>query len=197
MRGMITDVQVSEASSGALGGYLGNKGACALRLRVCGGGVRNGVRGHTLCFIAAHLAAHQHEVARRNADVTMILEKIQFPLMASAPRRHHLGLGRAWLRNGSVGVENHGAGEGGEGQRVVVVEEEEEQDAAGAAFHAGLEYHSVLESHAVFWMGDLNYRVDGFTWEEAHHLVKQLCLTALLAKDQLTVARAMGQPVRP
>jgi hypothetical protein len=47
----------------------GNKGAAALRLRLY---------DSTLCFVCSHLAAHQNNVAGRNADFANIVSKVEF-----------------------------------------------------------------------------------------------------------------------
>ena len=58
----ISDVTCSYVGAGLLG-KLGNKGAVGVRLRL---GVKS------VCFVCAHLAAHQEEVRRRNADWAVI-----------------------------------------------------------------------------------------------------------------------------
>ena len=47
----------------------GNKGAAAIRFRFY---------DSTLCFVCSHLAAHQNNVAGRNADFANIVSKIEF-----------------------------------------------------------------------------------------------------------------------
>lgn len=54
-----------------LGGATGNKGAAAIRF------VLNGT---SFCFVAAHFAAGQSQVAERNADYNEITRKIAFPM---------------------------------------------------------------------------------------------------------------------
>lgn len=54
-----------------LGGATGNKGASAIRF------VLNGT---SFCFVAAHFAAGQSQVAERNADYAEITRKVLFPM---------------------------------------------------------------------------------------------------------------------
>jgi hypothetical protein len=60
--GDVTDVVSSYIGSGLLG-KMGNKGGVGVRLQL-------GLK--TLAFVNCHLAAHQHEVKRRNADYAII-----------------------------------------------------------------------------------------------------------------------------
>lgn len=66
----IRDVATDSVKTG-LGGATGNKGAAAIRF------VLNGT---SFCFVAAHFAAGQSQVAERNADYAEITRKIQFPM---------------------------------------------------------------------------------------------------------------------
>lgn len=66
----IRDVAVDCVKTG-LGGATGNKGAAAIRFVL---------HGTSLCFVAAHFAAGQSQVAERNADYAEITRKIAFPM---------------------------------------------------------------------------------------------------------------------
>lgn len=66
----IRDVATDCVKTG-LGGATGNKGAAAIRF------VLNGT---SFCFVAAHFAAGQSQVAERNADYAEITRKIAFPM---------------------------------------------------------------------------------------------------------------------
>lgn len=67
----IRDVAVDCVKTG-LGGATGNKGATAIRFVFY---------GTSLCFVAAHFAAGQSQVAERNADYAEITRKIAFPMV--------------------------------------------------------------------------------------------------------------------
>lgn len=54
-----------------LGGATGNKGAAAIRFVI---------HGTSICFVCAHFAAGQSQVAERNADYAEITRKIAFPM---------------------------------------------------------------------------------------------------------------------
>lgn len=69
----IRDVAVDCVKTG-LGGATGNKGATAIRFVFY---------GTSLCFVAAHFAAGQSQVAERNADYAEITRKIAFPMVKS------------------------------------------------------------------------------------------------------------------
>ncbi|KAH8060721.1 hypothetical protein JL722_4834 [Aureococcus anophagefferens] len=60
----VEDLCSAKIPTGAVGGRLGNKGACAVRFRL---------RASTLCFVGAHLSAHRGDVAGRNADYAAVL----------------------------------------------------------------------------------------------------------------------------
>lgn len=67
----IRDVATDSVKTG-LGGATGNKGATAIRFVL---------HGTSLCFVAAHFAAGQSQVAERNADYAEITRKIAFPMV--------------------------------------------------------------------------------------------------------------------
>lgn len=69
----IRDVAVDCVKTG-LGGATGNKGATAIRFVFY---------GTSLCFVAAHFAAGQSQVAERNADYAEITRKIAFPMVST------------------------------------------------------------------------------------------------------------------
>ncbi|PNF23669.1 hypothetical protein B7P43_G02500 [Cryptotermes secundus] len=67
----IRDVAVDSVKTG-LGGATGNKGATAIRFVFY---------STSLCFVCAHFAAGQSQVAERNADYAEITRKITFPMV--------------------------------------------------------------------------------------------------------------------
>ncbi|XP_055533373.1 synaptojanin-1 [Wyeomyia smithii] len=66
----IRDVAIDCVKTG-LGGATGNKGAAAIRFVI---------HGTSICFVCAHFAAGQSQVAERNADYAEITRKIVFPM---------------------------------------------------------------------------------------------------------------------
>ncbi|KAL9928488.1 synaptojanin isoform 1-T7 [Glossina fuscipes fuscipes] len=66
----IRDVAIDCVKTG-LGGATGNKGACAIRFVF---------HGTSMCFVCAHFAAGQSQIAERNADYSEITRKLAFPM---------------------------------------------------------------------------------------------------------------------
>ncbi|KAG1708515.1 Synaptojanin-1 [Nymphon striatum] len=66
----VRDVAVDSVKTG-LGGATGNKGAVAIRLLFY---------NTSMCFVCAHFAAGQSQIAERNADYSEITRKITFPM---------------------------------------------------------------------------------------------------------------------
>ncbi|XP_013117384.2 synaptojanin-1 [Stomoxys calcitrans] len=66
----VRDVAIDCVKTG-LGGATGNKGACAIRFVF---------HGTSMCFVCAHFAAGQSQVAERNADYAEITRKLSFPM---------------------------------------------------------------------------------------------------------------------
>ncbi|XP_030375284.1 synaptojanin-1 isoform X1 [Scaptodrosophila lebanonensis] len=66
----IRDVAIDCVKTG-LGGATGNKGAAAIRFVL---------HGTSMCFVCAHFAAGQSQVAERNADYAEITRKLAFPM---------------------------------------------------------------------------------------------------------------------
>jgi len=52
---------------------------------------------------------------------------------------------------------------------------------------------SIADHDLVFWCGDLNYRINSFSWKEAISLINQRSLGKLLSKDQLIRERESGR----
>ena len=71
MVSLYRDVSVCTVKTG-LGNRAGNKGGVAVRFLL---------HSTSLCFVCAHLAAHQSHVAERNSDYQDIVRKIVFPMV--------------------------------------------------------------------------------------------------------------------
>ena len=63
------DVAVSTVKTG-MSGKAGNKGAVGIRMLL---------HSSPLCFVCAHLTAHQSHVSERNSDFNEIWKKMSFP----------------------------------------------------------------------------------------------------------------------
>jgi phosphatidylinositol-bisphosphatase len=90
----------------------------------------------TICFVCAHLAAHKENCAGRNADYANILNKIEFGDTDndSATSTVLIGLNSSNSSSSYTGSSRFGAYE---------------------------ETVPILNHDYVFWIGDLNYRIDG------------------------------------
>lgn len=72
----IKEVRTATVGTGLLG-LMGNKGAAGVRVVV--GGAVAGQPDEAVTFVTAHLAAHDHNVKRRNRDWKNIVTRLVFP----------------------------------------------------------------------------------------------------------------------
>lgn len=178
--------QVRDARTSNLGvglmGMMGNKGGVSIRFSFY---------DSTLCFICAHLAAHRENVAGRNSDFKNIYERSLFlsELAASA----NSGFGSSMTVGG--GRENEdggstGTGGPGSGTSSSVVVSEVVMPSQGAARYFDKNV-TVSEHDIIFWLGDLNYRIDdSLTTEEVFEYIEKGNLEILRQKDQLNIERS-------
>lgn len=113
--GLVSGVRVAAKATG-LAGVMGNKGAVMVAMAV---------RHTSFAFVCAHLAAHQHELARRNADFRAIAAALNTSPAASS-------------------AVNGGAA----------------PSAAWSAGCAGTRPDLLSAFDHLFFVGDLNYRID-------------------------------------
>ena len=158
------EVKTTSVACGILG-VGGNKGAVAVHLSLY---------RHRMVFVCSHFAAHQHAVDMRNANYHTILQGLDFrnddgeddfgdlQFVPTYPDAHVV-----------VGVsENSGNGS---------------DSTANASPAAELVPELPLDLRnvdAVFWMGDLNYRIDG-QYDQVCKLAKEREYPLLLLCDQL------------
>lgn len=161
------EVATARIPTGAAGGRLGNKGACAIRMRLY---------SSTLCLVGAHLSAHRSEVEARNADYQMIVERRCF-------KRDRLGgvsglvstTGPSTLGSSCCSVNIAQAG--------LLLE-------ADGACRDVDDAFTVLDHDVLVFFGDLNYRiVKKISDKEVQYLLKA-DMSKLLASDQLNLERA-------
>ena len=132
-----------------------------------GVGIRMQIYDSDVCFICSHLAAHKNNVQGRNQDYLNIIEKMKFSrsgkvkkLEASAPHNQADPMASA-----------SGGGS---------PEEDEDE-----------ELLSVMSHHdMVYWLGDLNYRLNKDDLEEVFGKVAEREWKHLLMHDQLNVERS-------
>lgn len=78
----IKDVAVDSVKTG-MKGHTGNKGAAAIRMVF---------HATSICFVCAHFAAGQSQVAERNADYNEIMRRVSFPMGRSLNSHQYLFL---------------------------------------------------------------------------------------------------------
>lgn len=127
--------------------------------------IRFSVYDSTLCFVCSHLAAHRENVSGRNSDFKNILERSVFPTEQSSENNELFG-------NMS--------------SEIIMPRQ-------GAARYFDMNLR-VAEHDIVFWMGDLNYRIDdSLTTEEVFQCINSNDLETLRQKDQLNIERSRGR----
>lgn len=118
-----------------------------------------------ICFVCAHLAAHRENIAGRNSDYKNIIERTVFTVDSN----------NATLINSSGHRELSANGLN--------------MPYTGAAKYYEKELH-ILEHEIVFWIGDLNYRIDSkIPTEEVFSMIDKNNLLLLRAYDQLNIER--------
>ncbi|KAL6770923.1 hypothetical protein ACKKBF_B33235 [Auxenochlorella protothecoides x Auxenochlorella symbiontica] len=158
-------IQILSVATGMMG-YLGNKGAVAIRMRLYDTGV---------CFVSSHLASGENpgDEAKRHYDHAEILRRGYFGDATTA----------------SVARPTLGAATGSltpDVQRVA--------GPAARGGHWGPALSHMMATQHVFWMGDLNYRLHG-GGAGSTTILKAIAegeLESLLARDQLLHAMRSG-----
>lgn len=112
---------------------------------------------HRMVFVCSHFAAHQHAVDLRNANYHTILQGLDFR------------------------TEDEREDDGGEFSPSYRGMDEDGDASATAAMEIPLDLRNV---HAIFWMGDLNYRIDG-QYDQVCKLAQEGDYATLLLCDQL------------
>ena len=144
-----------------MGNVIGNKG---------GVGVCMNVGGTSLLFINSHFAAHQHAVDKRNTDFWAISNKLNLrpkhPAAASSVTNHKATTPIAISLPPPAPLPARSSSSSTVSSSTLVTE----------------------RFDRVFWLGDLNYRIEG-THRLVCHLLQSEHLQPLLNNDQLTRSR--------
>jgi len=121
----------------------------------------------SICIVCAHLAAHRGAVSARNSDFKAIIDRTVF------------------LGNQGESEDKSGAGsEGGLNADLVV------RPRHGADKTRGVDL-AILDNEFVFWIGDLNYRIDEeLSTDEVFSLIDAGRIDYLRDRDQLNIERA-------
>ncbi|GAB0489410.1 hypothetical protein MMPV_000629 [Pyropia vietnamensis] len=181
----VSNVLVTDAGVGLMRA-AGNKGAVAARFVLYG--------TTSIAVVSCHLAAHDHATERRNEDYHQVLREAVFledgpryenpdwnTLLAAVnsgvtkARSKVRAAGAAYGPSGGGGAFGGGGGGGGED-----------------LYTPGLR---LVEADALFWLGDLNYRIDLPAQTVLDCIAKRDWAT-LRNADQLTASRAMGAVFR-
>ena len=210
----VEEVSTAIATCG-LGGFLGNKGGVSVRMRL---------RDTTIAFVCAHMAAHRGNVDGRNADFQTIMAKTTFSLGSSSSeenltlKRFEPSLKNLLLRQPpnflpktiappskkdftlaaneddtfELDLAAPNAWTDDDDDDDVIVPEDCPTTIDGdlkKSLFLKVEDHDII-----FWIGDLNYRIQksidaGFCFEVA----EKLDFAFLLDHDQLNVERKSGR----
>lgn len=164
--GSVKDVRATAAGVGVMG-MMGNKGGVSCRLTL---------HDSSICVVCAHLAAHRENVTGRNADFQNILEKSVF-----APLPESVG------GASSSSLELGGTGGGGEAGGASEARRKQLHYSTGLLPGEDL---TILQHDLVFWLGDLNYRMDeSLSLEEVFSKVAERDWAFLREYDQLNIER--------
>ena len=157
----VKDVRVTSTGVGLLG-MMGNKGGVTVRFNYY---------DSSLCFVCSHLAAHRGAVSARNADFKAIIDRSSFPVdEARAYEEQQL-------------LQKELQGKDGGGAEVVV------RPRHGAEKTMSVDL-TILEHDVVFWIGDLNYRIDEeLSTDDVFSLIDAGQLEHLRERDQLNIER--------
>lgn len=186
--GCVKELAVSHFETGN-GGYLGNKGAVAIRLKLFDSSV---------CFVNAHFAANQGNVQQRNNDYHAILNKCTFEdsIMKSTEQMQHgtPSAGMLKLRE-KINSMN---------KRVNAMQEDLQQmhkcrldgiddmlpPPPCGMVNEELKTFAVCDHDVIFWMGDLNYRLsDNIDMSTAMEKINSNASYDLLYDDQLLIEK--------
>ncbi|KAF1323672.1 Multiple inositol polyphosphate phosphatase-like protein, partial [Globisporangium splendens] len=129
-----------------------------------GAAIRMSFYDSTLCFVCAHLAAHRENVSGRNSDYANILSKIEF---ADNDDGYGNDTSTAALSPTCCFVYD---------------DDVDDRPSNGEP--------AILNHDFVFWLGDLNYRInEDIPTEAVFQHAKSGMYTELLQRDQLTIER--------
>ncbi|XP_060186708.1 type II inositol polyphosphate 5-phosphatase 15 isoform X2 [Lycium barbarum] len=127
-------------------------------------GLRMRVYDRTVCFVNCHFAAHLEAVGRRNADFDHVYRNMIF----SRPSN--------FLNAAAAGVSS----------AIQMLR------CANGAFNSAEAMPELSEADMVVFLGDLNYRLDGISYDEARDFISQRCFDWLRERDQLHTEMAAG-----
>ncbi|XP_055829423.1 type II inositol polyphosphate 5-phosphatase 15 isoform X2 [Solanum dulcamara] len=127
-------------------------------------GLRMRVYDRTVCFVNCHFAAHLEAVGRRNADFDHVYRSMIFSRPSNFLNAAAAGISSAiqMLRS------------------------------ANGAFNSAEATPELSEADMVVFLGDLNYRLDGISYDEARDFISQRSFDWLRERDQLHTEMEVG-----
>ena len=159
----------TQAVGAGLLGTGSNKGGVAIRLNLY---------NSSICFINSHLAAHQNEVDMRNSDYHTICNSLRFNLNAPVADAAQ-----------SASDDGASAAAGAATSMAELEFSELEQKVASSLLRR---YATLADHDFVFWLGDLNYRLD-LPMSEVVAAIAEKKWATLLEKDQLLLQQACSK----
>lgn len=164
--GYVQNVAISEAGTGFMR-TGGNKGGVSCRFIIY---------DKALCAVSSHLAAHDYNVDRRNQDFHDVVRKCTFSVYNPEVSPFDYREPPALESNGLEKLSS-------------VVEDEPDLFRAESRYNSVVSENSVpvnlLDHDVVFWVGDLNYRLDELEGEKVCELISEKNYKQLIAHDQL------------
>jgi len=175
--GYVSDIQEDKVGVGIMG-VGGNKGAVAIRFRVY---------DSTVCFVNAHLAAHQHNTAGRNSDYHNIISRVQFK---RSPAPSVVAIAQANAAAASANATNIASGVPPSANPLTAATLAAAANAISNAQDSTP--LTVFDHDFAFWLGDLNYRLTITDLDTVYDRIERKDYTYLLAHDQLVNEKAAG-----
>ena len=147
-------------------GMMGNKGGVGIRIRFF---------DSTLVFVNSHLSAHQENIERRNQDYRDISRRLAFPAIPV----NYNGLDQRLLLPKLVSefADNRSP-------LPTPSNNNNNNNSNNNSNNSNGDFSSIFDHEHMFWLGDLNYRIDLPDWQ-CKQLITARNWAALLARDQL------------
>jgi len=188
----LSDISIGNLATGSHG-YLGNKGAVAVHMKVCDSAV---------VFVNCHFAAHQKDVEKRNEDYRNIISKLTFVdntvsdaiLGASQAGSPVVAEDITKCREDITSIQQRIAA-----LRATMADPNADPPTPtpASAVTSGsstvlneLKTYTIHDHDVIFWMGDLNYRLtDDIDIHQALDAISAGQAYDLLYHDQLTIEK--------
>ena len=161
----VNDVREASIGVGVMG-MMGNKGAVAIRFSL---------HDTPICFVSSHFTANKKEVLSRNQDYQLILEKLVFQ------RPKNLSEHEEFKSDNELNMSDN----------YIDTSTNRNKTWQNLRFFWNKDL-KILDHSQIFWLGDLNYRIDGISYDDIIGLIENNCIQSLLEHDQLFVEKRKG-----